>query len=205
MPHDETATDFREALIGACIASIGRAHVVVGDERIYAFAVYTTEDFAGFSCAMSTEESFARRPKHPAGLDPETLEMLKEHPDLLAKIDLTEDISDYLRVTADEWEYIGNDNHAFDRVNALAEKIHKINEHREWAVTKSIFMEQALLALKHVRACQPFAIPTFTSDVLLTLQWRDIGTDEPELLSIATTLNTTQWTSTLQREWGGTK
>ena len=203
MTQAKDIAEFELALIEACKTTVTRIPEIVGDEHVYAFALYSTEDFAGFASAIATEEGLSRRPKHPGGLDPETLEMLKDHPDLLAKVDLTQDPTNYLRVTAAEWDYIGEDGDAFDQSNELASKIHNNTKDGEWAKTKSSFLRAILATLEHLRRHIAFDNACFTSDVLLTLQWCDIGTDEPELLSIAKAVNSPQWCTALEAEWGG--
>ena len=203
MTQTNDIAEFELALINACEKTVSRIPKIVGDEQVYAFAVYSTNDFAGFASAIATEEGFTRRPKHPGGLDPATVEMLKDHPDLLAKVDLTKDPSGYLRVTAAEWDYIGKDDGAFDPLNELVDKIHDDSKDSEWAKTKSAFLKAILATLKHLRTHVVSDNACFTPDVLLTFQWADIGTDEPELLSMAKAVNSPQWCNILEAEWGG--
>jgi hypothetical protein len=184
MPLKAYAADFQQALYDATLASIERVAQAAGSERDYAFALYTAGGYPNFSVAAVTEESFARRPKHPGGLDPKLLEALQDHSDLLAMamamVDADKDYSDSMRITADEWEYLEIGHDLFNRVNDLTDEIHQVAADLDWSVTGSFFLVQARETLRRIRAAQPFQGPAFAADVFLSLQSSDMDKNELE-------------------------
>lgn len=197
-PYSELAI----RLVTACQAGIDSIPTFVQHETIYGVSLYTTCGFEGFTLAVATKQSLVQRQLKGSGRSPKLLEMLKDHPDLLAKTSSHETPQDYLEIVADEWGYIGVEPDSFESVNQWFDDQFNQQPIDDFKSHSVACLDACLEALREVRASQPFNANCFVDDVFLCIQFSDIGRNEPELLRIATELNSEAWNKKLQGVWG---
>lgn len=188
-----------EMLHAAFVESIDDAVREFSSESIYAFILYPAGGFADFGLAVSSRERNARVPKPE--LDGELLDMLQNHPDLLAQANEHQTSPNYNLLTACEWDYFAEKRFArlnhfldtnYDALYDLALASQQIAESFADSVTRII---------QRAKSENCFIKPNIEPDPFLGFQYPDTD-DRPLMLRVSAQVNSAEWHGLAVSEWG---
>lgn len=205
MTNKRSDKQIARELAKALKAAITRIPDYILKETVYGIALYTTPECYEFALAVNTEESLTKRQSQHSDMDDELRTLLQDHPDLLAKAEAYREPEGYLRVCAAEWGYIDLACDAFSMVNEWALDRYEKRNAAEQPLDSKANLAICETALRSIREANPFTADYFANDVLLCVQYSDMGFNEPELLELATKLNSAAWNEKLRSVWGGSK
>ena len=197
-----TATFFRsvdDMLETALVASIDDAVREFASESIYAIILYPSGGFAGFALAVSSRERIAA--SAPPSMDAELLEMLHEHPDLMAQASEHAPSPSYTLLTACEWDYFAEKRFA-DLNEFLDANYDTLYDH---GITPQqmvdSFADVVIGVFKRLTTNGCFGRPTIEPDPFLGFQYPDTD-NRPLMLHVSERVNSPEWHKLAVAEWG---
>ena len=187
-----------EMLEAAIVASIGDVDREFASESVYAIFLYPTGGFTSFALAVSSRERISAAPT--PSVDSELLEMLREHPDLMAQAAAHETSPNYSLLTACEWDYFAENRFAdLNRfLDANYDALYDLVETPQHIV--KLFADVIVGVIARLRTNGCFDRPAIESDPFLGFQYPD--TDNlPLMLYVSERVNSPKWHELAVTEW----
>lgn len=194
----EQKSELTEQLCDSLQRCAERIGIECADKSVYAFVIFASSGFRNMGLAFSTREDLLEKAAEIATMDAKLVDMLKDHPDLLAKAAAATPPPPLL--VAAEWKFAGAYPEAFDGLNVkiatgydqcydLGFTGDQINQ---------FFTDFGIDALTTLKSNGMFSGRPFEDDIFLGIQFPDsfAGSISIEASEI---LNSKQWHSELLR------
>jgi hypothetical protein len=190
-----TARDrLKQVVADGLILGYNRAFQELSEEQPYAVALFAASGFHGLGVAVNTRSALRETRDAPSGLAPDLLEMLQDHPDLLAMAGNAPGPDP--EVWASEWQQIYSDlpaEEAGDLIRDLYDCFYE--QGREPAEISEWFLDAISAGIRRFREALPDDV-----DLLQGLQFSDPGMDEIEMIErVSEEVNSPSWHARVQK------
>lgn len=187
-------SEIRQAILEAVSSLIEQLKAEYDDNDVYALVFYPSSGYADIGMAYATKTWLsARSVSNGPELDDETLEMLRDHPDLLQQVQSHRRSPYYYEVNACEWDHPRPFAELFAAANALLDGLGD-SESVEKLLT------EVLLEVRNAGWLENHA---FAEDVLLGIQFPDPDSKEIEVVKrVSRVANSAAWHAKVSNGYG---
>ncbi|MFT5584202.1 MAG: hypothetical protein ACI9VR_001787 [Cognaticolwellia sp.] len=197
MSNDGIKVELLQGLKAALYASVTKISEASQPGEVYAFVVYASQNFQDLGVAYSTRKSLRAVVERGTGLSAALLEMLKEHPDLLAAHGPPGQPVSRYEVQACDWQFVSAFPEVFLELNAFIDPSFRGVTGQD---RRQVFEEALVSALAQLKTEGLFGNPIFEEDILLGVQFPE-PVDLPLVIRVSEALNSAAWHEKIRLEF----